>query len=90
MTMYSDDMDDMQDRFDARVTRVLERRVEVHGPVDFAARVSAALPPQRRPRAAMQLGRRTALAALVVLGISLLCWRPMLRLRLGIWRSILS
>ncbi len=71
--MYSEDM---QDDFDQSVTRALERRSEVRVPEDFAARVSAALPVARRQNKTVQLGRKAALAALVVLGISLFALAP--------------
>lgn len=71
--MYSEDM---QDDFDQSVTRALERRSEVRVPEDFAARVSAALPVARRQNKTVQLGRKAALTALVVLGISLFALAP--------------
>ena len=68
---YAEDMQSQDDNFDARVTRALERRPELAVPANFSARVAAALPPPRRVRPPMQVGRRTALVALVVLGLSL-------------------
>jgi len=74
MTMYSDDMQD--ETFEARVTKALERRVEVPVPADFAARVRASLPPVRKRRPSMALGRKTALVGLVVLSLSLFALAP--------------
>jgi hypothetical protein len=71
--MYSEDMDA---KLEAAMTRALERRQEPVVPADFAARVAAALPPPRKVRPPMQLGRKAALAGLVVLSLSLFALAP--------------
>ena len=73
---YAEDMQAQDDNFEASVTRAIERRPEVSVPVNFAARVAAALPPPRRVRPPMQVGRKAALVALVVLGLSLFALAP--------------
>jgi hypothetical protein len=75
---YAEDMQSHDDNsaFDAMLTRSLERRDEVVVPLNFATRVVAALPPPRKPRKAMQLGRMTAVVALFVLAIALFALAP--------------
>lgn len=62
--------------FEAVLTRRLESAPVVDVPLDFAARVRAALPPVRKRRAPMALGRKTALVGLVVLSLSLFALAP--------------
>jgi hypothetical protein len=62
--------------FEAMLTRGLESAPAVDVPVDFAARVRAALPPVQTRRASTNLGRKTALGALVVLSLSLFALAP--------------
>jgi hypothetical protein len=58
------------------VTRVLERRVEVVVPEGFAARVVAGLPPARKPREAMRVGRAAGLVAGLVLAAAMFGLAP--------------
>ena len=80
---YSKNMQDMQVQgdnaqtgFEAKLTRALECRPEPAVPMDFAARVAAALPPARPARKPMQVGRTVGLAAAAVLGVALVALAP--------------
>jgi ferric-dicitrate binding protein FerR (iron transport regulator) len=73
MRDWEDAMSD-QDRMDeAAITRVLERQPEVRIPVDFAAKVRAALPAQSKVRVRRSVGRGVAAVAAVGLVLAL-CW----------------
>jgi hypothetical protein len=69
-------MSDEQQRMDAAITRALERQPEVVMPMDFAARVRAALPAQPRVRARRSVGRTAATAAVVGLVLALCLLAP--------------
>ena len=58
------------------ITAALEHRASVAVPVEFAARVVAALPPQRARRRAMPVGRSVAIAAAVLLTVALFALAP--------------
>ena len=63
-----------QERMDeAAMTRALERQPEVRIPVDFAAKVRAALPAQPKVRAQRSVGQRVAAVAAAGLVLAL-CW----------------
>jgi hypothetical protein len=86
---YSEDMqtqdDNAQAGFDAELTRALERRPEPVVPMDFAARVAAALPPPSPARKRMQVGRTVGLAAAAVLGVALFVIAPHAAPTFGNW-----
>jgi hypothetical protein len=73
--MQSQD-ENSQAGFEAKLTRALERRPEPVVPMDFAARVAAALPPLPPARKPMQVGRTVGLAAAAVLGVALFALAP--------------
>jgi len=77
---YSEDMqlqgENPQAGVDAKLTRALESRPEPVIPMDFAARVVAALPPPAPARKPMQIGRTVGLAAAAVLGVALFALAP--------------
>ena len=72
MKDWEDAMSDEQ-WIDAAITRALERQPEVAVPVDFAAKVRAALPAQSKVRERRSVGRIAAGAAAVGLLLAL-CW----------------
>jgi hypothetical protein len=82
---YAEDMDSQDGNFDAMMTRALERREDVAVPTDFAVRVAAALPPPRKPRNAMRVGRATGLVAAGVLGVALFALAPHAAPTFGNW-----
>ena len=61
---------------EAMVTKVIERQPELAVPADFAARVMANLPTVRKRRAAMNLGRKMAIAGAGVLALTLFALAP--------------
>ncbi len=63
----------MQDQkaLDAEITHVLERKPEVVVPLDFAARVRAALPPEPKVRVGRFAGRSVGQAVAGVAGVGL-------------------
>ena len=73
---YADDMQSQDDNFDAVVTRAIERRPEVTVPMNFAARVAAALPPAMPRRQPMQVGRTVALVSAGALAIAMFALAP--------------
>jgi hypothetical protein len=73
---YAEDMQLQDDKLDAVMTRAIERAPEVNVPVDFAARVAAALPPLPARRKPMQVGRTAALAAAGVLAVAMCLLAP--------------
>jgi hypothetical protein len=73
---YAEDMQLQDENFDAVVTRAIERRPEVSVPVNFAARVAAALPSQRPRRNPMQVGRIAAFVAAGVLAVAMCLLAP--------------
>lgn len=63
-----------EERMDeAMITRALDRKPEVRIPVDFAARVRAALPAQPKVQARRSVGQGVAAVAAVGLVLAL-CW----------------
>ncbi len=66
-------MSDEERMDEAAITRALERQPEVVVPVDFAAKVRAALPAQSKVRARRSVGRMVAAAAAAGLVLAL-CW----------------
>jgi len=72
MKDWEDAMSDEQ-WIDAAITRALERQPEVAVPVDFAAKVRAALPAQPKVRERRSVGRIAAGAAAGGLLLAL-CW----------------
>jgi hypothetical protein len=86
---YSDDMQSQDENsqmgFEAKLTRALERRPEPVVPMDFAARVAAALPPPLPARKPMQVGRTVGLAAAGVLGVALFALAPHATPTFGNW-----
>jgi len=73
MKDWEDAMSDEERMVDAAITRALERQPEVVVPVDFAARVRAALPAQPKVRERRSVGR--IVAAIGAAGVLLaLCW----------------
>jgi hypothetical protein len=73
---YAEDMQSQDDDLDPMMTRALERRPEASVPVNFAARVAAALPPARPRRKPMQVGRGAAFAAAGVLAVAMCLLAP--------------
>jgi hypothetical protein len=73
---YPDDMQARDGKFDAVMTRAIERGPEVSVPVDFAARVVAALPVARPRRKAMQVGRTAAVVSAGVLAVAMFALAP--------------
>ena len=61
---------------EAAITRALDRKPEVRIPVDFAARVRAALPAQPKVRAQRSVGRIAAGVATVGLVLALCVLAP--------------
>ena len=84
---YSEDMQSQGENSDfaAKLTRALEHRPETVVPVDFAARVVAALPPARPARKPIQMGRTVGLAAAAVLGVALFALAPHATPTFGNW-----
>jgi hypothetical protein len=73
MKDWEDAMNDEERVVDAAITRALERQPEVVVPVDFAAKVRAALPVQPKVRERRSVSRIAAGAAAVGLLLAL-CW----------------
>ena len=77
---YSEDMQWLDENshpgFEASLIGALERRPAPVIPVDFAARVAAALPPPAPAQKPMQVGRAVGLAAAAVLGVALVALAP--------------
>ena len=73
---YAEDMQAQDDNFEAAVTRAIERGPEVTVPVNFAARVVAALPPVRPRRNPMRVGRTVALVSAGVLAVAMFALAP--------------
>ncbi|HZL26580.1 MAG TPA: hypothetical protein VFC39_08630 [Acidobacteriaceae bacterium] len=86
---YSKEMqlqdDNSQAGFEVKLTRALERRPEPVVPIDFAARVAAALPAALPARKPMQVGRTVGLAAAAVLGVALFALAPHAAPTFGNW-----
>lgn len=80
MKTYSDDMrlreESSEAGLEASLLRALECPADVNVPPGFAARVNAALPAPRRAQAPLQLGRKTAMASVVVLSIAMFALAP--------------
>jgi hypothetical protein len=77
---YSEDMQWLDENshpgFEASLIGALERRSAPAAPMDFAARVVAALPPPLPARKPMQVGRTVGLVAATVLGVALFALAP--------------
>jgi hypothetical protein len=58
---------------EAAITRALDRKPEIVVPMDFAAKVRAALPAQPKVRARRSVGREVAVVATAGLVLAL-CW----------------
>jgi hypothetical protein len=58
---------------EAAITRALDRKPEIVVPMDFAAKVRAALPAQPKVRARRSVGREAAVVATAGLVLAL-CW----------------
>ena len=58
---------------EAAITRALDRKPEIVVPMDFAAKVRAALPAQPKVRARRSVGREVAIVATAGLVLAL-CW----------------
>ena len=66
-------MSDEERMDEAAITRALERQPEVRVPVDFAAKVRAALPAQSKVRVRRSVGQIAAVTGAVGLVLAL-CW----------------
>jgi hypothetical protein len=73
MKDWEDAMSDEERMVDAAITRALERQPEVVVPMDFAAKVRAALPAQPKVRERRSVGRIVAVAGAAGL-LLMLCW----------------
>ena len=73
MKDWEDAMSDEERMDEAAITRALERQPEVRVPVDFAAKVRAALPAQPTVRVRRSVGRMAAAVAAAGLVLAL-CW----------------
>jgi hypothetical protein len=73
MTDWEDGMSNEERMDEAMITRALDRKPEVRIPVDFAARVRAALPAQPKVQARRSVGQGVAAVAAVGLVLAL-CW----------------
>jgi ferric-dicitrate binding protein FerR (iron transport regulator) len=72
MTDWEDAMSDASE-LEAAITRALDRKPEVRIPVDFAAKVRAALPAQPKLRERRSVGQGVAVVGAVGLVLAL-CW----------------
>ena len=68
--------DELQDSFEARMTRALEAQPLVIVPADFAVRVRQALPVQSQRRPVVSMGRVAAIVGAVVLAVALFALAP--------------
>jgi hypothetical protein len=73
MTDWEEAMSNGERMDEAAITRALERQPEVRIPLDFAAKVRAALPAQPKVRVRRSVGRGVAAVAAVGLVLAL-CW----------------
>ncbi len=62
--------------FEVRVTEALERRPVAAVPQDFAAKVMVALPPLKKRRKPVQVGRTMAIAAAMVSLLTMFALAP--------------
>src|SRR5580658_5253174 len=67
---------DFEAGLNTRIDRALELRREVVVPEAFAGRVMQSLPPRRRRRAAMRVGRLVAIFAAMVLALTMFALAP--------------
>jgi hypothetical protein len=64
-------MMDAQDKMEAAITRTLEKRREPVVPVEFAARVARSLPPRRKQRRRIPVGRAAAMAGMLAMALTM-------------------
>jgi hypothetical protein len=76
MKDWEDGMSNEERMEDAAITRALERKPEVRVPVDFAAKVRAALPAQSKVRVRRSVGRMVAAVAAAGLVLALYWLAP--------------
>jgi hypothetical protein len=76
MKDWEDAMSEQERMDEAAITRALDRKPEVAVPVDFAARVRAALPAQPKVKARRSVGREVAMVATAGLVLALCVLAP--------------